>query len=176
MIGIQNLLLDKKKRDFKNILFLYQKHIDCWGKRIKNNGDNIMDNNKKLQNCCKMFRDIEMKIWKDRDCVKMNIPLSGGFMLTIKTKFVQKSKKSRICISDDGCIVKYNKITLEDINILCKRCNLECTIDWNEKYTSLNCEIYKIVNEKNFCNAIWKIMDLAEDAICYTKRREYHGA
>lgn len=135
-----------------------------------------MGSNKKLQNCCKMFRDIEMKIWNDGDCVKMKIPLSDGSMLTIKTKFVQKSKKSRICISDDGCIVKYNKVTLEDINILCKRYNLECTINWNEKYTSLICEIYKVVNEKNFCYAIWKIIDLAEDVIYLTKRREYHGA
>lgn len=134
-----------------------------------------MGSNKKLQNCCKMFRDIEMKIWNDGDCVKMKIPLSDGSILTIKTKFVQKSKKSRICISDDGCIVKYNKVTLEDINILCKRYNLECTINWNEKYTSLICEIYKVVNEKNFCYAIWKIIDLAEDVIYLTKRREYHG-
>ena len=171
IIGIQKSLLDKRKRDFKNILFLYQKRINCWGKRIKNNEDNIMDSNKKLQNCCKMFRDIEMKIWNDRDCVKMNIPLSGGFMLTINTKFVQKSKKSRICISDDGCIVKYNKVTLEDINTLCKRYHLECTIDWNEEYTSLNCEIYKIVNEKNFCKIIWKIMYLAEDIQRITRRR-----
>ena len=62
-------------------------------------------------------------------------------------------------------------VTLEDINILCKRHHLECTLIWNDKYTSLNCEIYKVVNEKNFCNAIRKIMDLAEDAIRYTKRR-----
>lgn len=135
-----------------------------------------MGSNKKLQNCCKMFRNLEMKIWNDGDCVKMKIPLSDGYMLTIKTKFVQKSKKSRICISDDGCIVKYNKVTLEDINALCKKYHLECTINWNEKYTSLICEIYKVVNEKNFCYAIWKIIDLAEDAICYAKRREYHGA
>lgn len=135
-----------------------------------------MDNIKKLQNCCKMFRNLEMHIWTDGDCVKMKIPLSGGFILVIKTKLVQKGKKSRICISDDGCIVKYNKVTLEDINELCKRYHLECTLIWNDKYTSLKCEIYKIVNEKNFCYAIWKIMDLAEDAICYTKRREYHGA
>ena len=135
-----------------------------------------MGNNKKLQNCCKMFRAIEMKIWNDGDCVKMKIPLSGGFILVIKTRLMHKGKKSRICISDDGCIVKYNKVTLEDINALCKRYHLECTLIWNDKYTSLICEIYKVVNEKNFCNAIWKIMDLAEDAICYTKRREYHGA
>lgn len=118
-----------------------------------------------------MFRDIEMKIWNDGDCVKMNIPLSDGSMLTIKTKFVQKSKKSRICISDDGCILKYNKVTLEDIDILCKRNHLECTINWNEKHTSLICEIYKVVNEKNFCNVIWKIMDLAEDVQRITRRR-----
>ena len=130
-----------------------------------------MNNIKKLQNCCKIFRDIEMKIWNDRDCVKMNIPLSGGFMLTIKTKFIQESKKSRICISDDGCIVEYNKITLEDINILCKRYHLECTIDWNDKYTSLICEIYRVVNEKNFCDAIWKIIELAEDVQRLTRRR-----
>ena len=130
-----------------------------------------MNNNKKLQNCCKIFRDIEMHIWNDGDCVKMKIPLSGGFMLTIKTEFVQKSKKSRICISDNGCIVKYNKVTLEDINILCKRYYLECTIDWNDEYTSLNCEIYRVVNEKNFCNAIWKIIELAEDVQRITRRR-----
>ena len=130
-----------------------------------------MGNIKKLQNCCKMFRDIEMHIWNDRDYVKMNIPLSGGFMLTIKTKFVQKSKKSMICISDDGSIVEYNKVTLEDINALCKRYHLECTIDWNEKYTSLICEIYKVVNEKNFCNAIWKIIELAEDVQRFARRR-----
>ena len=127
--------------------------------------------NKKLQNCCKMFRDIEMKIWNDGDCVKMKIPLSGGFILVIKTRLVQEGKKSRICISDDGCIVKYNKVTLEDINILCERYHLKCTIDWDEKYTSLNCEIYKVVDEKNFCNAIFTIMDLAKDAQRFTKRR-----
>ena len=130
-----------------------------------------MGNNKKLQNCCKMFRDIEMKIWNDRDCVKMKIPLSGGFILVIKTRLMQKGKKSRICISDDGSIVKYNKVTLEDINILCKRCHLECTIDWNEKYTSLICEIYKVVNEKNFCDTIWKIIELAEDVQHLARRR-----
>ena len=130
-----------------------------------------MNNIKKLQNCCKTFRDLEMHIWNDGDCVKMKIPLSGGFILVIKTRLVQKSKKLRICISDDGCIVKYNKVTLEDINALCKRHHLECTLIWNDKYTSLICEIYKVVNEKNFCKIIWKIMDLAEDAICYTKRR-----
>lgn len=130
-----------------------------------------MNNIKKLQNCCKMFRDIKMKIWNDRDCVKMNIPLSCGFVLVIKTIFVNKGKKPRICISDDGSIVEYNKVTLEDINILCKRHHLECTIDWNEKYTSLICEIYKVVNEKNFCNAIWKIIELAEDVQRITRRR-----
>ena len=130
-----------------------------------------MNNIKKLQNCCKMFRDIEMHIWNDGDCVKMKIPLSGGFILVIKTRFVQKSKKSRICISDDGCIVKYNKVTLEDINALCKRHHLECTIDWNEKYTSLICEIYKIVNEKNFCKTICKIIELAEDVQRFARRR-----
>lgn len=31
-----------------------------------------MGNNKKLQNCCKMFRDIEMKIWNDGDCVNLH--------------------------------------------------------------------------------------------------------
>ena len=118
-----------------------------------------------------MFRDIEMKIWNDRDCVKMKIPLSGGFILVIKTRLMQKGKKSRICISDDGSIVKYNKVTLEDINILCKRCHLECTIDWNEKYTSLICEIYKVVNEKNFCDTIWKIIELAEDVQHLARRR-----
>ena len=66
MIFIQNLLLDKKKRDLESILFLHQKRINCWGKKNKkNNEDNVMGNNKKLQNCCKMFRDIEMKIWND---------------------------------------------------------------------------------------------------------------
>ena len=118
-----------------------------------------------------MFRDIEMKSWNDRDCAKMNIPLSGGFMLTIKTEFAHKGKNSRICISDDGSIVEYNKVTIEDINILCKRYHLECTIDWNEKYTSLICEIYRVVNEKNFCNAIWKIIELAEDVQRITRRR-----
>lgn len=135
-----------------------------------------MGNNKKLQNCCKMFRDIEMKIWNDGDCVKMRIPLSGGFILVIKTRLVQKGKKSRICISDDGCIVKYYKVTLEDINILCKRYHLECTLDWNEKYTSLNCEIYKVVDDKKLCDVIWKIIEIAEDAQHFTKRREHYGA
>ena len=36
-IGIQNMLLDKKKKDFKNILFLYQKHMNYWGKKMRNN-------------------------------------------------------------------------------------------------------------------------------------------
>ena len=70
MIGIQKLLLDKKKKGFENILFLYQKHINCWEKSkiIVRSKDRTMNNIKKLQNCCKMFRDIEMKIWNDRDC------------------------------------------------------------------------------------------------------------
>lgn len=135
-----------------------------------------MDNNKKLQNYCKMFRDIEMKIWNDGDCVKMRIPLSDGFILVIKTRLVQKGKKSRICVSDDGCIAKYYKVTLEDINILCKRYHLECTLDWNDKYTSLNCEIYKVVDDKNFCDVIWKIIEIVEDTQRFTKRREHYGA
>ena len=39
-----------------------------------------------------MFRNLEMHIWNDGDCVKMKIPLSGGFILVIKTKLVQKAK------------------------------------------------------------------------------------
>ena len=44
-----------------------------------------MNNIKKLQNCCKMFRDIEMKIWNGGECIKMKIPLSGGVILVINT-------------------------------------------------------------------------------------------
>ncbi len=129
-----------------------------------------MSSNKKLQNCCKMFRDLEMKIWDDGDCTKMKIPLFGGFILTIKTMLVQQGKKSRIYVSDDGCIVEYNKVTLKDIDILCKKYHLECTLNWDDEYT-LNCEIYKVVDEKSFCNAVYDIVDLAIKVMGSAKRR-----
>lgn len=129
-----------------------------------------MSSNKKLQNCCKMFRKLEMKIWDNGDCTKMKIPLFGGFILDIKTMLVQQGKKSRIYISDDGYVVKYNKVTLKDIDILCKKYNLECMLNWDEEYT-LNCEIYKVVDEKSFCNVVYDIIDLAIEVTRSTKRR-----
>lgn len=117
-----------------------------------------------------MFRNLEMKIWDNRDCTKMKIPLFGGFILNIKTMLVQQGKKSRIYISDDGYVVKYNKVTLKDIDILCKKYNLKCMLNWDEEYT-LNCEIYKVVDEKSFCNAVYDIIDLAVEVIRSTKRR-----
>ena len=129
-----------------------------------------MGSNKKLQNCCKMFRTLEMKIWDNGDCTRMKIPLFGGFILNIKTMLVQQGKKSRIYVSDDGYVVEYYKVTLKDIDILCKKYNLEYMLNRDGGYT-LNCEIYKVVDEESFCNAVYDIIDLAVEVIRSTKRR-----
>ena len=42
--------------------------------------------------------------------------------------------------------------------------------NWDEEYT-LNCEIYKVVDEKSFCNAVYDIIDLAVEVIRFTIRR-----
>ena len=115
-----------------------------------------MDDIKNLKRCFKTFRKLEMKIWDDEDYVKMNIPLDSEFMLVIKARFVQKTGKSMIRISDDGVIAKDNALTFEDIRTLCERYHLEFSI--------FNWEIYKIVDEEDFCDAIWKIIEVAEDA------------
>lgn len=115
-----------------------------------------MDDIKNLKRCFKTFRKLEMKIWDDEDYVKMNIPLNSEFMLVIKARFVQKNGKSMIRISDDGVIAKDNALTFEDIRTLCERYHLEFSI--------FNWEIYKIVDEEDFCDAIWKIIEVAEDA------------
>lgn len=125
-----------------------------------------MGNIKELQNRCAIFRDLEMRIWGDGDCVMMKIPLilDDGFGLVIKTRFVQKNGMSMICISDDGCIARHNPVNLADIRVLCLRYGLEYSIIGDRKVVPLDCEIYRIVEGKNFRDAIWEIMELARSA------------
>lgn len=123
-----------------------------------------MDDIKNLKRCFKTFRKLEMKIWDTGDCVKMQIPLDSGFMLVIKARFVQKNGKSMIYISDDGVTAKDNAATFEDIRTLCERHHLEFLFTGDKEAIPLDCEIYKIVNEEDFCDTIWRIMEAAEDA------------
>ena len=123
-----------------------------------------MDSIKKLKKCFKTFRKLEMKIWDDEDYVKMQIPLNSGFMLAVKAGFVQKNGKSMIYISDDGVTAKDNALTFEDIHTLCERYHLEFSFTGDKEAIPLDCEIYKIVDEEDFCDAIWKIIEVAEDA------------
>ena len=125
-----------------------------------------MGNIKELQNRCAIFRDLEMRIWGDGDCVMMKIPLilDDGFGLVIKTRFVQKNGMSMICISDDGCIARHNPVNLADIRVLCLRYGLRYSIIGDRKAVPLDCEIYRIVEGKNFRAVIWKIMELARSA------------
>ena len=55
-----------------------------------------------------------------------------------------------ICMSDDGCIVKNNKISFEDICALCERHHLEYSIIGDKEAIPLDCEIYKVVDEEDF--------------------------
>lgn len=123
-----------------------------------------MDDIKNLKRCFKTFRKLEMKIWDNGDYVKMRIPLNSGFMLVIKAKFVQKNGKSMIYISDDGVTAKDNAATFEDIRTLCERHHLEFLFAGDKEAIPLYCEIYKIVNEEDFCDTIWRIMEAAEGA------------
>ena len=110
-----------------------------------------MGNIKELQNRCAIFRDLEMRIWGDGDCVMMKIPLilDDGFGLVIKTRLVQKNGMSMICISDDGCIARHNPVNLADIRVLCLRYGLRYSIIGDRKAVPLDCEIYRIVEGKN---------------------------
>ena len=124
-----------------------------------------MDDIKNLKRCFKTFRKLEMKIWDDEDYVKMNIPLNSEFMLVIKARFfVQRNGKSMIRISDDGVIAKDNALTFEDIRALCERYHLEFSITGDKEAIPFDWEIYKIVDEEDFCDGIWKIIEVAEDA------------
>lgn len=69
-----------------------------------------------------------------------------------------------ICISDDGCIARHNPVNLADIRVLCLRYGLEYSIIGDRKAVPLDCEIYRIVEGKNFRDAIWEIMELARSA------------
>ena len=124
-----------------------------------------MNNVEKLQKYCTMFRDFEMGIWPDGDCVKMKIPyfLNDGVELTIRTRFVYKNGESMICISDDGCVARHCKVTLPEICMLCEQYDLECSI-WDKKAVPPDCEIYKIVDIGEFHITIWHIMELALEA------------
>ena len=118
---------------------------------------------KKLEVFCKMFREINMNIRRDGDCVMMNLPLifSDGYMAAINTRMMPDGK---VRVSDGGRIAKHEPLISADVYEICEKYNLEYVLKDKSGALPLNCEIYKVVDSFHFCDAVFAIIKASMDA------------
>lgn len=116
-----------------------------------------------LQYLCEVFRDTEMRIWKNGNRVIMNLPytFSDG-----KSPFIKTSKTSdgKIRISDGGLIAMHEPLTPADVYEICDKHNLEYDLKDESDDLPLDCEIYKVVDRLHFRDAVLAIIEASMDA------------
>lgn len=112
----------------------------------------------KLEVFCKTFRGVYMSIWRDGDCVMMNLPLifSDGYMAVINTRMMPDGK---VRVSDDGRIATHEPLTPADVYEICDEHGLKYLLKDESDEPPLDCEMYEIVDRNFFCDAVWDIID-----------------
>lgn len=121
------------------------------------------DDQKDLKGLCEVFRDAEMKIWRNGNCVIMNLPytFSDGRSASIKTS---KTPDGKIRVSDGGLIAMHEPLTPADVYEICDKHNLEYDLKDESDDLPLDCEIYKVVDRLHFHDAVFAIIKASMDA------------
>ena len=117
----------------------------------------------RLEVFCKMFRGVYMRIWREGDCVMMDLPLifSDGCMAVINTRMMPDGK---VRVSDDGRIAMHEPLTPADVYEICDKHNLEYVLKDESDDLPLDCEIYKVVDRLHFHDAVFAIIKASMDA------------
>lgn len=116
------------------------------------------DDYKDLKGLCEVFRDAEMRIWRNDNRVIMNLPytFSDGRSTSIKTS---KTPDGKIRVSDCGLIAAHEPLTPADVYEICDEHGLKYLLKDESDEPPLDCEMYEIVDRNFFCDAVWDIID-----------------
>lgn len=112
---------------------------------------------------CNVFRETAETIWHDYNGATMSLPChySNGIVAMAKVKVMEDG---RVYVSDDGGAAKNEGLTIQEVKRICRKHGLRYeTID-DDLTMPLCCDMYRIVEKKDFVPAVWDIIEAILEA------------
>lgn len=119
---------------------------------------------------CNVFRETAETIWRDYNGATMSLPYhySNGHVAMVK---VDVMEDGRVRVSDDGGAAHNEGLTIQDVKRICRKHKLRYeTID-DDLTMPLCCDMYRIVEKKDFVPAVWDIIEAILEARWAGKKR-----
>lgn len=107
---------------------------------------------------CHTFRETAETIWRSYSGSAMSLPYhySNGHVARVKVNVMEDG---RVRVSDDGGAAHNEGLTIQDIKRICRKHKLHYeTID-DDLTMPLCCDMYRIVEKKDFVPAVWDIIE-----------------
>ena len=117
-----------------------------------------------LQYLCEVFHETAMTVWNvDAETVRMSLPyhFTDGALAMIKASMMPDGK---VRVSDDCLIAMHEPLTPVDIREICKEHGLDYVMRDESDDPPIDCEMYTVVDQRYFCDAVWKIINAIVDA------------
>lgn len=119
---------------------------------------------------CHIFRETAETIWRSYNGATMSLPYhySNGHVAMVK---VDVMEDGRVRVSDDGGAAHNDGLTIQDVKRICRKHKLRYeTID-DDLTMPLCCDMYRIVEKKDFVPAVWDIIEAILEARWAGKKR-----
>lgn len=112
---------------------------------------------------CHTFRETAETIWRYYDSATMSLPYhySNGIVAMVRVKVMEDGL---VYVSDNGGAAPNEGLTIQNVKTICRKHGL-CyeTIDENMAMP-LCCDMYRIVEKKDFVSAVWDIIEAILEA------------
>ena len=109
-----------------------------------------------LQYLCEVFHETAMTIWKPHDeSVRMSLPyhFTDGALAMVYARMMPDGK---VRVSDDYLIAMHEPLTPVEIREICKEHGLDYLMTDESDDPPIDCEMYTVVDQRYFCDAVWK--------------------
>ena len=112
---------------------------------------------------CNVFREDAETIWHSYSGAMMSLPYHyrNGHIAMVDVRMLDDG---RVRVSDDGGAAKNEGLTMREVKRICRKHGLRYeTID-DDLTMPLCCDIYRIVERKDFVPAVWDILEAIIEA------------
>ena len=112
---------------------------------------------------CNVFRETSETVWSDYGGANMSLPYHyrNGHVAMVAVRVLDDG---RVRVSDDGGAAKNEGLTIQEVKRICRKHGLRYeTID-DDLTMPLCCDIYRIVDKKDFVSSVWDILEAILEA------------
>lgn len=112
---------------------------------------------------CHIFRETAEVIWRSYNGAEMNLPChySNGFVAMVKVKVMEDG---RVYVSDNGGAARNEGLTIQDVKRICRKHKLRYELIDDDLTMPLCCDMYRVVEKKDFVPAVWDIIEAILEA------------